>query len=373
MLSKNFTKNNERKVITTELMEDFEKYKSENPDNKIIGTHSGVFHSDEVLSTLLLKFHPEYTKSIVIRTRNDEILNKCDIVVDVGSKIEPQNMRFDHHMKDFNEVLDPNVPEYNNIKLSSAGLVYKYLGHGILENILKQNDLYEQNKTHLDSIYKMLYINFIMGVDAKDNGINQYETKEKPKYLILTDYCIRIARLNPEWYLENVDVNERFKQGWDIAEEELYYKIQNLACSYFLAYDIVEKAVMKALKNNSVVIELEKPCPWKKCLYVIEKKLGVEGKFLFCLSQKSENEWVTSTVSVNETSFEFRLGFPNEWRGFRNEKLDEVTGIKGGIFVHATGFVAFWKTEEAAKKALEITLSKNVNDNMESKKEEEKK
>ena len=94
---------------------------------------------------------------------------------------------------------------------------------------------------------------------------------------------------------------------------------------------------------------------------------------MFCLSQKSENEWVTSTVSVNETSFEFRLGFPNEWRGFRNEKLDEVTGINGGIFVHATGFVAFWKTEEAAKKALEITLSKNVNDNMESKKEEEKK
>ena len=373
MLSKNFTKNRERKVITTESIEDFEKYKSENPNNKIIGTHSGVFHSDEVLSTLLLKFHPEFSNSIVVRTRNDEILNRCDIVVDVGAKIEPQNMRFDHHMKDFKEVFDENVPEYNNIKLSSAGLVYKYLGHGILENILKQNDLYEQNKTHLDSIYKMLYLNLIMAVDATDNGISQYETKEKPKYLILTDYGTRISRLNPEWYLENVNVNERFQQAWDVAEEELYYKIQNLASSYFLAYDIVERAVTKALKNNSVVIELEKPCPWKKCLYAIEKKMGIEGKFLFCLLQKTNNEWVTNTVPISETAFEFRLGFPNEWRGFRNEKLDEITGIKGGIFVHATGFVAFWKTEEAAKKALEITLSKNNIDNKGNKKEEEKK
>ena len=40
-----------------------------------------------------------------------------------------------------------------------------------------------------------------MCVDIIDNGINKYETNENQKYFILTDYYIRIARLNLEWYL----------------------------------------------------------------------------------------------------------------------------------------------------------------------------
>ena len=57
--------------------------------NKIIGVHSGVFHCDEVLATTLLLYTLEYGKTesnqpIIIRTRNDAILDKLDLVCDVG-------------------------------------------------------------------------------------------------------------------------------------------------------------------------------------------------------------------------------------------------------------------------------------------------
>ena len=62
MLNQKFLLNKERNVITTENIEDFKKYIDIKKDSIIIGTHSGIFHSDEVLSTLLLKYHPNFEK-----------------------------------------------------------------------------------------------------------------------------------------------------------------------------------------------------------------------------------------------------------------------------------------------------------------------
>ena len=132
MSNNSFIINKYRDLLTTEDIEDFKKFKNFHNETKIIGTHSGKFHSDEVLSTFLLKYHPEGIKSVVVRTRNEEILKQCGIVVDVGSIIDPSKYRFDHHMKEFNEVFDEKDEELNIIKLSSAGLVWKYLGKEIL-------------------------------------------------------------------------------------------------------------------------------------------------------------------------------------------------------------------------------------------------
>ena len=54
-----FFPNQHRDLITTENIEDFKKFKQFHNEMKIIGTHSGTFHADEVLSTYMLKFYPE--------------------------------------------------------------------------------------------------------------------------------------------------------------------------------------------------------------------------------------------------------------------------------------------------------------------------
>jgi uncharacterized UPF0160 family protein len=40
-----------------------------------------------------------HSSSLINRTRDEEVLKTCDIVVDVGSVYDPPNLRFDHHQK----------------------------------------------------------------------------------------------------------------------------------------------------------------------------------------------------------------------------------------------------------------------------------
>ena len=357
MSTNTFTPNKYRDLLTTEDIEDFKKFKQFHDQKKIIGTHSGKFHSDEVLSTFMLKYYPDTVQSAVVRTRNDEILKLCDVVVDVGSIIDPKKFRFDHHMKEYNEVFDEKDEDLNKIKLSSAGLVWKYLGKEVLINVLKSLTLYEQNKTHIDEMFKYIYIDFIMGVDGLDNGVTQYDKDIKPKYKLSGHFTDRISRLNPEWNVENVDVNERFKKAWDVAEEEFLHYINKYANSYFLAYDIVDNAIKEAVKENRVYIILEKYCPWHKPLYEIEKKMKIEDRFLYCVHPGNNKRWCSTAVNLNDHCMELRKPFPVEWRGKRSDELKKITGINDAEFVHASGFVSFWLLKESAIKATEFSIN----------------
>ena len=66
----------------------------------MVGTHSGPFHTDEVLACVLLKY-TKLAPTAIIRTRSDEILAKLKVVVDVGGKFNPSDTKYDHHMRDF--------------------------------------------------------------------------------------------------------------------------------------------------------------------------------------------------------------------------------------------------------------------------------
>jgi uncharacterized UPF0160 family protein len=67
----------------------------------IIGTHSGAFHADEVLSCTLLKFTNEFHDSVIVRSRNTDINKLTHVLVDVGGVYDPLTYRLDHHQKEF--------------------------------------------------------------------------------------------------------------------------------------------------------------------------------------------------------------------------------------------------------------------------------
>lgn len=51
---------------------------------KMIGTHNGCFHTDEVMAcTMLTKYTSEFKDATITRTRDPKILDQQDIVVDV--------------------------------------------------------------------------------------------------------------------------------------------------------------------------------------------------------------------------------------------------------------------------------------------------
>jgi len=70
----------------------------------------------------LLRLTPTFKNAKVTRSRNSAVLLECDIIVDVEGKYDGTK-HFDHHQRGFEHVFS----EKFNTKLSSAGLIYKYL------------------------------------------------------------------------------------------------------------------------------------------------------------------------------------------------------------------------------------------------------
>ena len=84
--------------------------------------------------------------------------------------------------------------------------------------------------------------------------------------------------------------------------------------------------------------------------------------FSQCLSYEAEG--VTPLASTGYLCFTmyyfflFRLSLLEEWRGVRDAKLTELSGISGCIFVHANGFIGGNETREGALEMARKTLSK---------------
>lgn len=49
-----------------------------------------MFHCDEVLACFMLKSLPEYENSAILRSRDNTLLNQCEIVVDVGGTFDAE-------------------------------------------------------------------------------------------------------------------------------------------------------------------------------------------------------------------------------------------------------------------------------------------
>jgi hypothetical protein len=84
-------------VLSTEKVEEAEALMVKESGTKTVGTHSGAFHCDEILACTMLKYTSTYKNFKIIRSRTEEIHNKVDILVDVGSTFDVEKNRFDHH------------------------------------------------------------------------------------------------------------------------------------------------------------------------------------------------------------------------------------------------------------------------------------
>src|SRR4051812_15352925 len=86
---------------------------------KRVGTHSGRFHADEVMSTAILK---ELFDFEIVRTRDPETLNELDLIYDIGEG------EFDHHQleKKFRE---------NGSPYAACGLIWNKFGRDVILSI----------------------------------------------------------------------------------------------------------------------------------------------------------------------------------------------------------------------------------------------
>ncbi|XP_021909591.1 UPF0160 protein [Carica papaya] len=311
-----------------------------------VGTHSGSFHCDDALACFMIRLTDKFSNAEIVRTRDPQVLDTLDAVLDVSGVCDPNRDRYDHHQKGFQEVFGHGF----NTKLSSAGLVYKHYGAEILS---KQLQL-DKGHPNVDRLFLAVYKNFIEAIDAVDNGINQYDSDKPPRYENNTSLSSRVGRLNLDWMdsdQSNESENEAFQRAMELAGSEFLESIHFHAKSWLPARMVVMGCLTARgdVDASGEIMVLTKPCPWKLHIFELEEEMKIDPSIKYVLYQDDRSgNWRVQAVAVSPDRFENRKPLPLSWRGLETYKLSKVTGIPGCVFVHMSGFIGGNRSYEGA-------------------------
>jgi len=141
-------------------------------------SHDGKFHADDVLAGAFLKMHFSKLGYKVIFNRSRDAKyhqpRPNRIIFDVGGVYNPNKRQFDHHQNNFNEKYDKGAKTI----MSSFGLVFKQYNYDCVKAL--RPDI-KFSKTDLNEICTQFYNNFVVAIDAGDNGINYIANKSNGK------------------------------------------------------------------------------------------------------------------------------------------------------------------------------------------------
>lgn len=299
--------------------------------NKILVTHSGSFHADDIFAcaTLFLVLEKKNEKGKVCRTRNEEKIKKADYVFDVGGIYDPEKNRFDHHQKGGAGIREKNeVP----IPYSSFGLVWRKYGFKL---------------TNSEIVNQIIDDNLVAPVDAFDNGIDLFKTNNENINPYLVQHFFLAMR--PANHEKNKKSNlKMFLKSVKIAEEILKREIVHAQEAVFLEKKL--ENIYNKLNDKRILIMEEDLhndeilCKFKELLFVIYPR-------------RSDDSWAIRAVRKSPRNFENRKNLPKEWAGKRNEDLVQITGIEDAVFCHNNLFLAVAKSKEGAEKLAQIALS----------------
>ncbi|VFQ82434.1 unnamed protein product [Cuscuta campestris] len=323
-----------------------EAFSSSPSSLKRVGTHNGSFHCDEALGCYMIRLTNKFKDAQIVRTRDSQVLEKLDAVLDVGGVYDHSRDRYDHHQKGFEEIFGHGF----GTKLSSAGLVYKHFGKEIIAKELQV----EEEHPDVHRLFLAVYKSFMEAIDAVDNGINQYDTDQPPKYVNNTHLSSRIGRFNLDWTEPDPSSekeNEAFSRAMYLAGSEFMDNVRYHAKSWLPARSIVMEclASRKDVDPSGEIMVLNRFCPWKLHLFELEEELKIDVPTKYVLYQDDRSKsWRVQAVAVSPDRFESRRPLPSKWRGLRDDELSEEVGIPGCVFVHMSGFIGGNQTYEGA-------------------------
>lgn len=308
--------------LTIELIKSF----------KTIGTHNGIFHADDVLSSVILK---DINSNLeIIRSRDNEELKQCDFIYDVSIKGIKNN--FDHHDK-CSELRE------EGFKYSSVGLIWREIGIEYLKSKIN----FIVSDEDIENTWKKIDSKIIQGIDALDNGVT---IEKNINTFNITDI---VSNFTPTWEEGLNDVNDNFNKCVDFISAIWNNLIKN-EISSLRAVSEVKEAYQKSLNNKSKVMELSRFMPWKNILLNID----VDRKIEFVIYGDGK-QYTLSAVPKDLNSFNNLIDLPQEWAGKSGEDLSKITGVNDCIFCHAGRFMIINKTYEGIKKLAEFALLNN--------------
>lgn len=302
-------------------------------ERKTIVVHSGGFHADDLFAAdvaliYLEKKGYEREQVDIVRTRDMELIEKGDIVLDVGGILSPEEFRFDHHQEGGAGVRENGIP------YAAFGLAWKFLGpHMELS----------------DHVIRRVDEKLVQSVDALDNGIDIFG---EPQIDISYRYTLQTAihSLHPTWNEIGYSVDDAFFRALPMVHTFLQREI---------AQAISEESGQLIVREQYEITKHEKP----KLLildghypYAQAVESMPDVQFVVKPSEDGES-WKARSVRKNRSGFNARKLFPEEWAGKSNDELVRISGVPDAKFVHNKRFIAVAGSKEGALALAEKSLS----------------
>ncbi len=286
-------------------------------------THSGGFHADELLSSVILtRLFPD---ARLVRSRAPEWIaaGPDRIVYDVGGAYDADAGRFDHHQRGA-PVRDDGQP------FSSFGLIWKHFGRQYLA-AQSVPDIF------VETVHASFDASFVLPVDLVDNGALSPDSAGQLAGLTLP---VLLETLKPTFDEKDPDATDRaFHSAMAIARSFVEARIGGIHAK-LRAEALVLQAIETVGKGR--VLELPMGMPFRSAIV----KAGADH-LLFVVHPR-ENDWCLTGIRRAEEGFELRADLPATWAGLSGRDLEVATGVEGAGFCHNGRFIAAAKTREAA-------------------------
>tara|TARA_R110002020_G_scaffold233701_4_gene445587 strand:+ start:42636 stop:43562 length:927 start_codon:yes stop_codon:yes gene_type:complete len=295
-------------------------------------THSGGFHADELLSTVILtRLFPD---AELVRSRDKAWITPGEgrIIYDVGGQFDAAARIFDHHQR-------PNPLREDGQPYSSFGLIWAQYGR----DYLRAMDVPERD---IEAIHGSFDRGFVLPVDLLDNGaVNAAEAG--PLFAGLT-LPVLLESLKPVFDDREDGADDRaFRDALPVARAFVEAQINRKAAKYR-----AEAMVMAAIEaaGDRRVLELPMGMPFRA---------GVEAAgaahLLFVVHPRG-TDWALTTIRTGDDTFDNRADLPAAWAGLTDGALEQASGVTGAKFCHNGRFIAVAASREAVLEMADLAV-----------------
>lgn len=296
-------------------------------------THSGGFHADELLATVILtRLFPHAQR---LRTRDAAWTTPgiTRIVYDVGRAFDAQAQIFDHHQR-------PNPLREDGQPYSSFGLIWAHYGR----DYLRRMDVPEAD---IEAIHASFDKSFVLPIDLVDNGALAPATAGDLAGLTLP---VLLGTLKPVFDDRSADADDAaFTAALPIARAFIEAVIAGEAAKR-RAHGLVLGAIAQAGDNR--VLELPMGMPFRRAV----EEAGADH-MLFVVHPRDGGDWAITGIRLSGDGFEQRADLPAAWAGLTDAELEAASGVAGAKFCHNGRFIAVAATREAALKMAALAVT----------------
>lgn len=294
-------------------------------------THSGGFHADELMSSVILT--RLFGQAKLRRTRDHQWVSPSaeKIIYDVGGDYNADAQIFDHHQR-------PNPLRKDSQPYSSFGLVWEHYGREYLSalNVLPDN---------IELIHTTFDTKYVLPIDLLDNGA--MEPSMAGPLSILTLPAL-LESLKPVFDDTSTTADDdAFFIALPIARSFIEAAIRNLAATV-RAQSIVFEAIAKA--GPSRILELPMGMPYRSALDKAEA-----DHILFVVNPRG-NDWTLNGIKLSNDTFEQRADLPVAWAGMTDAALEDASGVKGAKFCHNARFIAVASSRKAIVEMADLAV-----------------